>query len=149
MFSDDEEEARMTDEYPDQAGYPDGTGTLSEDQKTLIDEVAGEPPASVADLYLVHNDEKSSYDGIVGDTQVGTISYAVKDDRLVVLSTKVWPEYRGQGIATELVRQVLDDIRSQGKKITVECPIVRSYIDRNPSYDDLVDPEHPGLSKGA
>jgi len=30
-------------EYPDEAGYPDGIGTLSQDQAVLIDEVIDDP----------------------------------------------------------------------------------------------------------
>jgi hypothetical protein len=28
------------------------------------------------------------------------------------------------------------------------CPIVRTFIENNPEYADLIDPEHPGVTKG-
>jgi predicted GNAT family acetyltransferase len=38
----------------------------------------------------------------------------------------------------------LDDIRAKGKKVTILCPLVASFIAGHPEYADLVDPEHPG-----
>lgn len=57
----------------------------------------------------------------------------------------MFPEFRGQGIATELILRVLDDVRAQARTVTIMCPIVRTFIDRNPDYADLVDAEHPGV----
>jgi hypothetical protein len=47
-------------------------------------------------------------------------------------------------VATELVSRVLDEIRESGKKITIICPVVGKFIDRNPAYADLIDKVHPG-----
>lgn len=136
-----------TYEFPDEAGYPDGTGTLSQDQVVLMTEVA-DPHAPAFDFELVKNEETGSYDAIVGDREVAVLTYNVAaTNRLVLLATAVFPEFRNQGIATELIRRVLDDVRAQGKTVTIICPIVRSFIDRNPRYADLVDPEHPGVTK--
>jgi predicted GNAT family acetyltransferase len=66
----------------------------------------------------------------------------------VLLATSVFPEFRKQGIATELIRRVLDDVRAQGKTVTIMCPIVRTFIEHNPEYADLIDPKHPGVTKG-
>jgi predicted GNAT family acetyltransferase len=68
----------------------------------------------------------------------------VGDDRLVLRATSVFPEFRKQGVATELIRRVLDDVRAQGKTVSAMCPIVRTFIMANPEYADLIDPEHPG-----
>lgn len=70
------------------------------------------------------------------------------DDRLVLLATSVFPEFRKQGIATELIRRVLDDVRAQGKTVTIMCPIVRTFTENNPEYADLIDSTHPGVTKG-
>jgi predicted GNAT family acetyltransferase len=68
-------------------------------------------------------------------------------DRIVLLGTSVYPEYRKQGVGTELIRRVLDDVRTQGKTVTVLCPVVRTFIDHNRDYADLVDPKHPGVTR--
>lgn len=132
-------------EYPDEAGYPDGTGTLTEDQVVLIGEVTDDHSPTIT-FFVTDNEPSSTYEAISGDTVIGGLTYEVAGEhRRVLVATAVYPEYRGQGVATELIRRVLDDIRRRGDTITVRCPIVRAFIDRNPGYDDLVDPELPGL----
>lgn len=144
------EPTRYPLEYPDEAGHPDGRGTLSQDQTVLIDEVTDDPHAPAFDFNLVNDENAGIYEAIVGDTKVGGLPYNVAGDgRLVLLSTSVFPEFRKQGVATELIRRVLDDVRTQGKTVTIMCPIVRTFIERNPEYADLIDPKHPGVTKGA
>jgi predicted GNAT family acetyltransferase len=67
----------------------------------------------------------------------------------VLLATSVFPEFRKQGIATELIRRVLDDVRAQGRTVTIMCPIVRTFIEHNPEYADLIDSKRPGVTKGS
>ncbi|NJC73679.1 N-acetyltransferase [Planosporangium thailandense] len=144
------EPTRYAFEYPDEAGYPDGTGTLSQDQAILIDEVIDDPHAPAFDFYVVNDEATGIYEAIVGDTRIAGLPYNVAGaDRLVLLATSVLPEFRGQGVATELIRRVLDDVRTQGKTVTAMCPIVRTFIERNPEYVDLIDPEHPGRTKSS
>ena len=136
-------------EYPDEAGYPDGVGTLTEDQVVLIKEVDdGHTPDF--EFAVVDDTEAKTFTAIVGDTAIAGMPYAESGaTRLVLLSTSVLPEYRGQGVASELIRRVLDEVRRQGKTITVRCPIVASFIQRNPGYADLIDSELPGLGAGS
>ncbi|MEN2742311.1 GNAT family N-acetyltransferase [Microbacterium sp. X-17] len=132
-------------EYPDEAGYPDGVGTLTEDQVVLIGEVADDHSPTIT-FFVTDNEPSSTYEAISGDTVIGGLTYEeAGGSRRVLIAAAVYPEFRGQGVATELIRRVLDDIRRRGDTITVRCPIVRAFIDRNPEYDDLVDPELPGL----
>jgi predicted GNAT family acetyltransferase len=144
------EPTRDVFEYPDEAGYPDGKGTLSQDQAVLIDEVIDDPHAPAFDFHVLNDEKTGIYEAIVGDTEIAGLPYNVAgDDRLVLLATSVFPEFRKQGIATELIRRVLDDVRAQGKTVTIMCPIVRTFIEHNPEYADLIDPEHPGVTKGS
>jgi uncharacterized protein len=41
-------------------------------------------------------------------------------------------------VGGELVRQALDDVRAQGKRVRPSCPFVRAYIDEHAEYADLV-----------
>lgn len=135
-------------EYPDEAGYPDGVGTLSEDQIVLMDEVAADDHAPAMDFFVVNDESTSTYEAISGDTVLGGLTYNVAEgDRIVLVAAAVFPEFRGQGIATELIRRVLDEMRARGKTVTVFCPIVWAFLDRNPGYTDLLDPKLPGVDK--
>lgn len=134
-------------EYPDEAGYPDGVGTLTQDQVVLIHEVKDDHSPTI-NFFVSRNEPIETYEAISGDTVIGGLTYNVADgNRIVLVAAAVFPEYRGQGVATELIRRVLDDIRDHGNTVTILCPIVWAFIDRNPEYGDLVDPVLPGLRK--
>jgi predicted GNAT family acetyltransferase len=134
-------------EYPDEAGYPDGVGTLTQDQVVLIDEVRDDHTPTI-NFFVSRNEPIETYEAISGDTVIGGLTYNVAEgNRIVLVAAAVFPEYRGQGVATELIRRVLDDIRERGNTVTILCPIVWAFIDRNPDYNDLVDPALPGLRK--
>lgn len=137
--------ARYQFEYPDEAGYPDGTGTLTQDQKALIDQVLDAEEKSAFDITVVNEEQKQLYTAIVGDTALGAITYSCTANRIVLLAAAVYPQFRRQGVAAEMIRQVLDDIRTQGKTTTIICPILRTFIDKHPQYEDVVDRNHPGV----
>jgi hypothetical protein len=40
-------------------------------------------------------------------------------------------------------------VRAQEKTVTIMCPIVRTFIEHNPEYAGLIDPKHPGVTKGS
>lgn len=137
---------RYSFEYPDEAGYPDGSGFLSEDQKTLIDQVADPQADSPGIDFIVQQDDAAGqFTALSGDTQLADLTFKEDGDRVTLVSTTVYPEFRKQGVATELIRRVLDTLRSQGKTVTVVCPIVRTFITSHPEYEDLVDTGRPGL----
>ncbi|MEU6206363.1 GNAT family N-acetyltransferase [Micromonospora musae] len=141
------EPTRYALEHSAGAGHPDEEDILSQDQAVLIDEVTDDSRAPALDLQVVKNERLGTYDAVVGGREVAGLTYSVAgDDRLVLLGTSVLSEFREQGIATELIRHVLDDARGQGKTVTILCPIVRTFIEHNPEYADLVDPQHPGVT---
>jgi predicted GNAT family acetyltransferase len=134
-------------EFPDEAGYPDGTGTLTEDEQTQVTEIAAtsgsdQPRASLPFL-MVRDDAQQQYTAIVGDEEIGTISFELFGTRIALIHTKVEPDYRGQGIASELIWRVLDDVRGRRETVTVICPLVRAFIEGHPNYADLMDPNFP------
>ncbi|GAA0410368.1 hypothetical protein GCM10009530_73570 [Microbispora corallina] len=148
-MTDETDAARHAFEHPDEAGYPDGKGTLSQDQSVLIDELLDHPHAPAFEFDVVNDEKAGIYEAVAGDRAIAGLPYNVAgDDRLVLLATSVFPEFRKRGIATELIRRVLDDVRAHGKTVTVMCPIVRTFIENNPEYAELVDSKHPGVTKG-
>jgi len=45
---------------------------------------------------------------------------------------------RGRGIASELVKGVLEIARARGLKVVPRCPFVSAYLARHPEFGDLV-----------
>jgi predicted GNAT family acetyltransferase len=108
-----------------------------------------DPHAPALDFAVVNDEKTSMYEAIVGDRMIAGLPYNVAgDNRLVLLATSVFPEFRKQGIATALIKRVLDDVRAQGKTVTIMCPVVRTFIEHNPEYAYLIDPKYPGVTKG-
>ncbi|WP_285113743.1 GNAT family N-acetyltransferase [Leifsonia sp. fls2-241-R2A-40a] len=128
-----------TFEYPDEAGYPDGTGTFTETQRILVEEVeAGVPLQPGIEFFVVDNTVERVYEAISGDTLIGGITYDRRDDVVTVISTSVYPEFRGQGVATALIGRVLEMIQQEKLHVRVECPIVTTFIRRHPEYEPLL-----------
>lgn len=128
-------------EYPDEAGYPDGKGSLSETGPDVVADVGDESSDSPAiDFYVVDAESESRYEAVSGDTLLGGITYAIQGNVVTLITTWVFPEFRQQGVATALIRKVLDRLRSQGRMADVRCPAIESVIERNPAYRDLLVP---------
>ena len=123
--------ARYQFEYPDEAGYPDGTGTLTQDQQTLIDQVLDTEEKPDLDFNLVNDEENGIYEAVVGDTAILGITYNLTGDRIVLLAASVHPEFRHQGVATEMTRRVLDDVRAQREDNDDHLPD-RAHLHRQP-----------------
>ncbi|WP_395243163.1 GNAT family N-acetyltransferase [Agromyces sp. MMS24-K17] len=132
-------------EYPDAAGYPDGAGTLDEGTLALVDEVTAaaihqvDVPSTDADLEISvhHRVAELRYTAVLGDREIGSIRYDLAGDRVVVLTTMVDPDFRGRGIAGDLIADVLDDIRDRGLLVTARCPVVAAFLAGNSQYADL------------
>lgn len=59
---------------------------------------------------------------------------------------RVLPRYRHQGLATRLVRAVLDEIGARGERVVPACPFVRAVIEWHPEYRPLVAGEAPAAT---
>src|SRR5437870_4857612 len=68
------------------------------------------------------------------------ITYRKSPDAITLVHTEVPPELGGQGIGSKLGRATLDAVRAQGRKLTVECDFVRSFMAKHPEYNDLLAP---------
>lgn len=85
-----------------------------------------------------HDEAGSRFVMRAGEETVGLIEYRRDGDVLDLRHTEILPQGQGQGLGTVLVRDVLDDIRSQGRQIRATCPFVARFIDEHEEYADLV-----------
>lgn len=134
-------------EYADRAGYPDGRGTLDEGTAALVDEVTADALRAVdtpsedaeAEIEVHRDDERGVFAATLEGIEIATIRFDRDGDRIVLITTTVEPEFRGRGIATGLIADALDDLRDQGTRFTVLCPVVAAFIAGNPEYAGLAD----------
>jgi predicted GNAT family acetyltransferase len=134
-------------EANDETGHPGETIVIDEDQQALIDTIIDDERPPVLRFEVANDQENGIYTAVADGREIGGIVYSLAADRIVLQAASVHVEFRHQGVATELIRRVLDDVRTQGKTTTILCPIVRTFIDEHPEYADLVDAGHPGLRR--
>ena len=68
------------------------------------------------------------------------ILYSIEDSGMISIdSTFVNDDYRGQGIAAQLVDRVVEMARAENKKIIPICPFAKGMLERNRSlYADVI-----------
>jgi uncharacterized protein len=91
------------------------------------------------------NPTELRYELLDGDTVVGLIRYRLEPGAVALIHTEIEPAHEGQGLASELVKGALDDLRGRGLRLIPICPYVRSWLERHPEYTELVtgDPATP------
>ena len=87
---------------------------------------------------IAENSDAARYEISVDGVLAGFSTYRDRDGARVVLHTEVSPEFEGHGLAGDLARFVLDDIRGRGLQVVPRCPYVARYIREHPEYADLV-----------
>jgi len=92
------------------------------------------------ELVIDDNLAARRYEARLDGQLAGWVDYGRVRTRLVALHTEVLPEYGGRGIATALVRRVLDDARAAGQTVTPRCPLFASHFRRHPEDADLLAP---------
>lgn len=91
-------------------------------------------------IQVVHAPEKHRYEVRIDDAVVGLTQYRLPDEVHVdFVHTESSPEHAGEGLAAQVVRFALDDVRAQGKRIIPHCPFVAGYIRKHPEYEDITD----------
>lgn len=87
---------------------------------------------------VTHHPEENRYE-IEVDGILAGFTEALEDGDVVTFPhTKVFEQFEGQGLASELVTGALDDIRVRGKRIVATCPYVARFVDKHPDYKDLL-----------
>ncbi|MCA9986708.1 MAG: N-acetyltransferase [Anaerolineales bacterium] len=86
---------------------------------------------------LVRNADKKRFELMVGD-QLAYLEYIPAGQNIVLSHTEVPAALEGQGIGSQLVRQVLAWVRDEGKQIIIVCPFVAAFMQRHPENLDLV-----------
>lgn len=113
--------------------------TSSRQQHTPME--ADEARISVRD-----NPRASRFELRVNEVLAGYVTY--RDARSGrAFEHTVTSEYEGRGLASQLIRFVLDEARAAGRNVLPFCSFVRSFIQQHPAYVDLVDqPQRFGLT---
>ena len=72
------------------------------------------------------------------DKNVGECCYIPKHEVWTIVHTYVRPEFNGQGIATELVAELVRQARSKNVKIVPQCVFALKEFTEKPEYADVL-----------
>ena len=89
------------------------------------------------DYELIHNKDMGRYEFHI-DGMIAEAEYRQIEDVMVITHVSVPHPLEGKGIASQLVRKVLEDIKRQGLKVKPVCPFVVAYIKRHPEWEEIV-----------
>ncbi|AYF75007.1 N-acetyltransferase [Nocardia yunnanensis] len=91
---------------------------------------------------LAHNADATRYEIYLDGTLAGYADYAERRDGDTTIRdiqhTLTFPEFRGRGVAAQVVEFALNDARTEGFSIIPTCWYVEKYIAEHPEYADLV-----------
>lgn len=105
------------------------------------------PRVDMGQITIRDNQEAGAYElEVDGQTAAGLL-YKESGARVTLLATSVFPEFRGNGIGSKLLSEVLTILREEGRTATLGCPFALSYVQAHPEYVDVIDPEFPGNPK--
>ena len=88
--------------------------------------------------HTADNAERGRFELYADDELAGFADYRVQGTVMSVPHTEVQPRYRGRGLASALIRDVLEAARSRGLAVLPFCPFVSDYIRRHAEYLPLV-----------
>ena len=93
-------------------------------------------------MEVTNNKKEFRFEILLPDGEIAKLEYRWLKGSMVLMHTLVPASARGKGIASILVKYVLDYIRAHDLKMIVYCPFVTKYLETHPGYNDLIDPAH-------
>ncbi len=69
---------------------------------------------------------------------LGFVDYRSMGDRIELPHTVTQPEFEGQGVASALIREVLDRLRADEKQVIPSCWFVAKFIENNAEYQSML-----------
>lgn len=84
--------------------------------------------------YTVIDNTESSRFEIREEGHIAFEDYELFEGGIAYTHTEVPPALAGRGIASFLIKYILDDAVAKGLKVKPVCPMVKAYIDKHPEY---------------
>ncbi|WP_084073609.1 GNAT family N-acetyltransferase [Demequina sp. NBRC 110052] len=76
-------------------------------------------------------DERQRYEILVAGELAGFAEFRERGDRMIFTHTEVDASYEGQGLASRLVAEAIDDAVKRDRVIVPACPYVARWLTRH------------------
>ena len=90
------------------------------------------------------NAAESRFEILVDERLAGYVDYRRDGDEYALPHTRVFPEFGGRGIGTQLIIGALDEVATRGGTVLPYCPFVPKVIRDHPEYLELVPEDQRG-----
>lgn len=120
------------------------TGT---DQDSPDTEQTATTDSGLGALTITENSDIGIYEATRDGVTVAGVVYSRTGDRVTLLATSVFPEFRGQGNAGRLLGGVLDRLRAEGATVTLSCPFAAEFVNAHPEYAEVINSGPPGTAR--
>lgn len=95
-------------------------------------------------IVVRNNPDDGRYEGWVDGALAGFAAYRIVGGRIIFTHTEVDSSFEGQGVGSAIAAGALDDVREHVQlPVVPRCPFIRGWIERHPTYADLVDGGNP------
>jgi predicted GNAT family acetyltransferase len=94
---------------------------------------------------VVHDQDGGRFT-VTADGETAKLVYHTEGDQIIFTHTGVPSALEGRGIGSALAKAGLEYARAQGMAVVPLCPFVRSYIERKPEYQPLVQKSSGGFA---
>ncbi len=90
-------------------------------------------------MKFTHNTAENRYEAWQGDELAGQTHYTLTGDEATFDHTLVPKKFEGKGVASDLVRYAMDDVRAAGQwRVRATCWYVQGWLERHRDYADLL-----------
>jgi hypothetical protein len=90
------------------------------------------------DVVVERNDARHRYEAQIDGQLAGYLEYREREDEILLIHTETLEGFQGRGVASALARYAMDDVRARGVRAVALCPFLRSWLTKNPQYNDVV-----------
>jgi predicted GNAT family acetyltransferase len=88
-------------------------------------------------IEVIDNPRDRYYELRVDGVAAGLLVYESLGSHRVLTHTTVQEDYRGHGLAHQLIRAALDDLSTRNVTVSNHCTVVGRFVDDNPQYQGL------------
>lgn len=78
--------------------------------------------------YIIYNNRIAA---VENGEEIGEVTFPERDGAYVINHTYVDDRFRGQGIASELVRRAVETIEQRGGRVEATCSYAQLWLARN------------------
>lgn len=87
---------------------------------------------------ITDNASAHRYEAMVDGELAAIAEYNALANGLLFTHTEAMPKFEGKGIASQIAKFALDDVRARKLQAIPVCQFIAAYIRKHPSYLDLV-----------